>query len=400
MATMRKTKRDAKVRVLEQPTLTIADIINRMNSEMTDPYAVAFVSHIYANLDGAGLFVCSNAEFAEKTGMSLSTMKKRKAALAAAGFIGYQTSKIGAARQSVTVYFLPMLGAEGRSSENLVGSSGDQRSVVRQPKVGRQMTTGRSSDDQYIYDDSYDDGDVDESISNAFSEIVGRVIRAGYNNMGDAAKFDAVPVALLENWLGQATSADNGGALLQHLYREWDAAGRKDVPPPSKKKNRFADYDNPLPPTPSPLHGDGELSSDDVNAFAETSPPAPLSKSEGEQVPTDGPTLDWGSGLSNIPQNIPVDDAHAGTWRAAYNQLELQLGRAEFDTWLRLAAYRGFADGVYTVQVHNGYAQDMCQHRYYRNIRRVLSDIHGAPVEIVFTSPPKKEQKLFKFTEV
>lgn len=385
----RKIKRQAKVVVLEQPTLTFNDIINRMNDELRDPYAVAFVAHIYANLDAAGLFVCSNAEFAEKTGMSLSTMKKRKAALSEAGFIGYRTSKISSTYQAVTVYFLPML---GRSSENLVGSSDDQRSVAKQPKVGRETTKGRSSDDQYIYDDSYDDGDVDDSIIDAFSEIVGMVIRAGYNNLGDASKFDGVPRVLLDSWLEQAGSAENGGALLQHLFCQWEKSGRKELPPPPKKEKRQSltdEYLQALADESPPVDG--------VNAFTETSPPAPLSKGEGEQVPADGLTLNWGSGLSNIPQNIP--DAHADTWRLAYDQLSLQMG-SEFSTWLRLAEYRGFADGTYRVQVHNGYAQDMCQHRYYRNIRRVLSDIHGAPVEIEFTAPPKKEQKLFKFAEV
>ncbi len=71
-------------------------------------------------------------------------------------------------------------------------------------------------------------------------------------------------------------------------------------------------------------------------------------------------------------------------WTAAYHQLELQLGRARFDTWLRSAVYLGFEDNTFYIGVHNGYAQDMLQHRLYRHIRRVLTDVYGEEVEIQF----------------
>ena len=71
-------------------------------------------------------------------------------------------------------------------------------------------------------------------------------------------------------------------------------------------------------------------------------------------------------------------------WNATYNQLELQLDRASFDTWLRSAVFLGIDDGVYCIGVHNSYAVDMLQHRLYRIVRRVLSDIAGHPTEIQF----------------
>jgi chromosomal replication initiator protein len=71
-------------------------------------------------------------------------------------------------------------------------------------------------------------------------------------------------------------------------------------------------------------------------------------------------------------------------WNAAYNQLELQLDRASFDTWLRAAVYIGLDAGVFVVGVQNSFAQDMLQHRLYRVIRRVLSDIYGQQAEIRF----------------
>ncbi|MAU10198.1 MAG: chromosomal replication initiator protein DnaA [Anaerolineaceae bacterium] len=71
-------------------------------------------------------------------------------------------------------------------------------------------------------------------------------------------------------------------------------------------------------------------------------------------------------------------------WKAAYHQLELQLDRASFDTWLRDVVFLGYEAGAYLIGVPNGYARDMLQHRLYRNIRRVLSDVAGEDCELRF----------------
>jgi chromosomal replication initiator protein len=71
-------------------------------------------------------------------------------------------------------------------------------------------------------------------------------------------------------------------------------------------------------------------------------------------------------------------------WNKAYSQLEIQLDRASFDTWLRAAAFLAYDDGVFTISVPNTYARDMLQHRLYRDVRRVLSDVTGERVELCF----------------
>lgn len=88
---------------------------------------------------------------------------------------------------------------------------------------------------------------------------------------------------------------------------------------------------------------------------------------------------------------IPQD-----AWNATYNQLELQLDRASFDTWLRQSILLKVEDDVYIVGVHNSYAQDMLQHRLYRNVRRVLSDVLGKATELrfeVYKEKPSLPQK-------
>jgi len=76
---------------------------------------------------------------------------------------------------------------------------------------------------------------------------------------------------------------------------------------------------------------------------------------------------------------LPNSKTAQETWAIVYNQLELQLDRASFDTWLRPARFLGMNKGIFVVQVHNRYAQDMLQGRLYRNIRRIVGDIAGYP---------------------
>lgn len=74
-------------------------------------------------------------------------------------------------------------------------------------------------------------------------------------------------------------------------------------------------------------------------------------------------------------------------WKIAYSQLELQFDRPTFETWLKGATLlRTEEEGrLYVVGVRNSMTRDMLQHRYYRNLRRVLSDASGADdVEIRF----------------
>jgi chromosomal replication initiator protein len=71
-------------------------------------------------------------------------------------------------------------------------------------------------------------------------------------------------------------------------------------------------------------------------------------------------------------------------WEMAYSQLELQLDRGSFDTWLRGAVFLGVEGAVFVVGVRSAYARDMLQHRLYRNVWRILSDVWDEPVEIRF----------------
>jgi len=78
-------------------------------------------------------------------------------------------------------------------------------------------------------------------------------------------------------------------------------------------------------------------------------------------------------------------------WKAALNQLEIQLDRANFDTWLRDTVFLALEApdepdkaATFVIGVRSSYARDNLQHRLYRSVRRVLRDVYGGPVELQF----------------
>jgi len=80
-------------------------------------------------------------------------------------------------------------------------------------------------------------------------------------------------------------------------------------------------------------------------------------------------------------------------WQAALNELELQMTKATFSTWLRpteLLAWEPQGDDSGRTKTHlvlgtpNEYVKDWLENRLYTPIQRTLSGIAGQPVEIEF----------------
>jgi hypothetical protein len=78
-----------------------------------------------------------------------------------------------------------------------------------------------------------------------------------------------------------------------------------------------------------------------------------------------------GGGMSAMPAQT--------TWEIAMHQLEMQLDRPSFDTYLRNTVLLDFdpATHTFTVEARDEIARDMLQQRLYRNVCRVLSDVSG-----------------------
>ncbi len=71
-------------------------------------------------------------------------------------------------------------------------------------------------------------------------------------------------------------------------------------------------------------------------------------------------------------------------WRATLGQLELQLAKPTYETWVRNTQAISFEDGVLVVGVHSAYAKDWLENRLYATIQRTVSEIARRTVALRF----------------
>jgi chromosomal replication initiator protein len=81
-------------------------------------------------------------------------------------------------------------------------------------------------------------------------------------------------------------------------------------------------------------------------------------------------------------------------WQAALGELQLQLTKPTFDTWVKNTHVISWEDGTFLIGVHNGYAKDWLENRLLTTIKRTLSSILGQTVEIKFVVRPKRGRKV------
>jgi chromosomal replication initiator protein len=72
-------------------------------------------------------------------------------------------------------------------------------------------------------------------------------------------------------------------------------------------------------------------------------------------------------------------------WQAALGELQLQVSKATYDTWLREARFIGHEDRTFVVSVPNAYVKDYLDGRMRSTINRTLSGIVGQSAEVRFT---------------
>jgi chromosomal replication initiator protein len=87
-------------------------------------------------------------------------------------------------------------------------------------------------------------------------------------------------------------------------------------------------------------------------------------------------------------------------WQATLGELQLQMTRATFDTWLRGSQVISCADGLYTVYVRHAYAVDWLQNRLLAVVKRTLQRHAGPDAEIEFTArAPDQDENLILVAE-
>jgi chromosomal replication initiator protein len=71
-------------------------------------------------------------------------------------------------------------------------------------------------------------------------------------------------------------------------------------------------------------------------------------------------------------------------WQAMLGEIELTMGKSSVVTWLKGARLVAYEDGHYIIGVYNGYVKEWIEHRKRDDIRRMLAERMGHPVEVSF----------------
>ena len=73
-------------------------------------------------------------------------------------------------------------------------------------------------------------------------------------------------------------------------------------------------------------------------------------------------------------------------WQATLGQLQLEMSKASFDTWVSSAEFLGYDEenSCFTIGVRNAYARDWLDNRLNATISRLLTGMMGSPVTTAF----------------
>lgn len=84
-------------------------------------------------------------------------------------------------------------------------------------------------------------------------------------------------------------------------------------------------------------------------------------------------------------------------WQAALGELQLQMTKPTFDTWLKNTSAISYEDGSIIIGVHNAYAKDWLENRLMSIVKRTLMGIVDRTVEVKFivdAKPVKEDPSL------
>lgn len=71
-------------------------------------------------------------------------------------------------------------------------------------------------------------------------------------------------------------------------------------------------------------------------------------------------------------------------WQAALGQLQVEMPKGTFDTWVRDAALVAYEDGSFVIGVNNAYARDWLESRLKSTVTRMLTSMMNRSVEVRF----------------
>jgi chromosomal replication initiator protein len=79
-------------------------------------------------------------------------------------------------------------------------------------------------------------------------------------------------------------------------------------------------------------------------------------------------------------------------WQAALGELQLQMTRGTFNTWLKPTRVVSYEDGTLIIGVENGYIKDWLSNRLLATIQRTVTSMVGRTVEVKFIVWSKKSK--------
>src|SRR5512140_2798235 len=71
-------------------------------------------------------------------------------------------------------------------------------------------------------------------------------------------------------------------------------------------------------------------------------------------------------------------------WQSAMGQLQMEMPKASYDTWVRETRMSSYADGAFTISVRNAYARDWLESRLSSTVTRLLTGIMNRSVNVSF----------------
>jgi chromosomal replication initiator protein len=77
-------------------------------------------------------------------------------------------------------------------------------------------------------------------------------------------------------------------------------------------------------------------------------------------------------------------------WQAALGELQLQMTKATFDTWVKNTHVISYEDGTFIIGVHNAFTKDWLENRLLTTIKRTLVGIVRRSVEVKFAVRPEE----------
>ncbi len=71
-------------------------------------------------------------------------------------------------------------------------------------------------------------------------------------------------------------------------------------------------------------------------------------------------------------------------WQAALGQLQLEMPKAAFDTWVANTEFISYEDGFFIIGAPNAYARDWLENRLVSTVTRLLTGLMSRSVEVNF----------------